>query len=111
MRKRKWIYIQKPQCYCIKCNLCGGTNIEWSEYEHMIWCFDCKKDVPGTGGVFDGPIPLGASRLLGMNFDRIELKTGQRLYMTRWGGKMKHKFIYCHRKPKPEYDPQYIEAE
>ena len=109
MRKRKWIYIQKPQCYCIECNLCGGTNIEWSEYEHMIWCYDCKKDVPGTGGVFDGPIPLGTSRLLGMNFDRIELKTGQRLYMTQYG--RSSKLIYCHRKPKLKDDPQYAEAE
>ena len=106
MKKRKWIYIQPPQHYCMECNLCGGRNIEWSEYEHMIWCYDCKKDVPGNGGVFDGPIPLGASRLLGMNFDRIELKTGQRLYMTQYH--RNGKLTYCHKKPKPENDPQYI---
>ena len=108
MRKRKWIYIQKPQDYEISCNLCNGSNIAWSEYEHMIWCYDCKKDVPGDGGVFDGPIPLRASRLLGLDFDRIELKTGQRLYMTQHGGS--GKLIYCHKKPKPENDPQYVKG-
>lgn len=104
MRKRKWIYIQKPQDYEISCDLCGGSNIAWSEYEHMIWCYDCEKDTPGNGGVFDGPIALKATRLLGMNLDRIDLKTGQRLYCTQRG----HKLIWCHKKPKPEHDPQYI---
>jgi len=104
MRKRKWIYIQKPQDYGINCDLCGGSNIEWSEFEHMIWCYDCQKDTPGDGGVFDGPIPMGASRLLGMNFDRVEIKTGQRLYCTQRGRKL----IWCHKKPNPENDPQYV---
>jgi len=104
MRKRKWIYIQPPQDYGFSCDICGGSNIEWSEFEHMIWCYDCQKDTPGDGGVFGGPIGMGASRLLGMNFDRIELKTRQRLYCTQRGRKL----IWCHEKPKPEYDPQYI---
>jgi len=104
MKKRKWIYIQKPQSYGVSCNLCKGINIEWSEYEHMIWCFDCEKDVSGTDGIFNGPMLMHTSNLLGMNFDRIELKTGQRLYMTRRGDK----FIWCHKKPNPKYDPQYI---
>ena len=104
MRKRKWIYIQKPQAYSMTCNLCDGTNIEWSEFEHMIWCYDCKKDVPGTEGIFNGPVGMGLCRLLGMNFDRIELKTDQRLYMTRRGKKI----IYCHKKPSPKYDPQLL---
>jgi len=104
MKRRKWIYIQKPQSYGITCDICGGENIEWSEFEHMIWCYDCEKDTPGQGGVFDGPIPMGVCGLLGMNFDHIDLKTGQRLYMTRRGNKI----IYCRKKPKPQYDPQYI---
>ncbi len=104
MRHRKWIYIQKPQVYGFKCDLCGGDNIEWSEFEHMIWCYDCEKDTPGKEGIFDGPIPMGVSRLLGMNFDRIELKTGQRLYMTYRGNRI----IYCHKKPSLKYDPQAI---
>lgn len=72
----------KPQSYEISCDLCGGSNIEWSEYEHMIWCYDCKKDTRGNGGVFDGPIPLGAAKLMGLSFDRIDLATGERLYET-----------------------------
>lgn len=106
MRKRKWIYVQKPQDYCISCDLCGGSNIAWSEYEHMIWCYSCQKDTRGNGGIFDGPIALGLTKLLGINFDRIELKTGERLYMTRRGNKI----IYCHKKPSPKYDAQYIEG-
>ena len=107
MRKRKWIYIQKPQVYCIACDICGGDNIEWSEFEHLIWCYDCEKDTRGNGGVFDGPIPIGAAGLLGMNFDRIELKTGERLYMTKRG----HRVIYCHKKPSQKYDPQLWRSE
>lgn len=104
MRKRKWIYIQKPQVYEITCDLCGGSNIEWSEFEHMIWCYDCKKDTPGNSGIFDGPIGIKLCALLGMSFDRIDLKTGERLYMTSRGNKT----IWCHKKPSPKYDPQYL---
>jgi len=106
MKKRTWIYIQSPQAYGYSCELCHGSNITWSEFEHKIWCHDCEKDIDGEGGVFDGPIPLGLSRLMGMNFDRIELKTGQRLYMTMRGSK----FIYCHKKPSEKYDAQYIKG-
>ena len=106
MKKRKWIYIQKPQEYEIKCDLCGGDNIEWSEFESMIWCYDCQKDTRGDGGVFDGPIPMKASQLLGMNFDRIDLKTGARLYCTQVGNKI----TWRRKKPKPEHDPQYFES-
>ena len=102
MKKRKWIYIQNPKVYGISCDLCNGDNIEWSEFERMIWCYDCKKDTHGNEGIFDGPIPMGCSNLIGMNFDRIELKTGQRLYMTRRGNKI----VYCHKKPNPKYNPQ-----
>lgn len=54
-----------------------GTNITWSEYEHKIWCYDCKIDTKGFGGVFDGPIPIQASYLLGITFDRFNLETKQ----------------------------------
>lgn len=75
MRKRKWVYCQQPTVYEISCDLCGGSNITWSEFEHMIWCYDCKKDTRGTEGIFDGPIPLEVSKILGISFDRIDLKT------------------------------------
>lgn len=74
MKKRKWVYIQKPQEYEISCDICGGSNIEWSEFEHMIWCYDCEKDTPGNGGVFDGPIPFQAAQILGLNFMRYYFK-------------------------------------
>ena len=81
MQKRKWVYIMKPQAYELKCDLCGGSNIEWSEFEHMIWCYDCEKDTPGNGGIFGVPIPLVISEIFGISFDRIEIATGERLYM------------------------------
>ena len=74
MKKRKlrtWIYIQKPVSYEIYCDKCGGHMITWSEYEHMIWCYQCRIDTPGTGGIFSGPIPLEVSKILGVSFDRF----------------------------------------
>jgi len=81
MRKRKWSWIMKPTSYEMVCDICGGHNIAWSEYEHMIWCYDCQKDTPGSGGIFDGPVPIGVCELLGLSFDRVDLKTGDRLYL------------------------------
>ena len=74
MRKRTWHYVQHPVDYCITCDKCGGVNIEWSEFDHMIWCYDCRIDTRGTGGIFDGPIPLGVTELLGMSLDRYNMK-------------------------------------
>jgi len=70
MRKRKWIYIQKPVNYGMSCDKCGRKNIEWSEFEHMVWCYDCKIDTRGNEGIFSGPIPLEVSKLFGTSFDR-----------------------------------------
>lgn len=78
MKKRKWIYVQPPMAYGVFCDLCGNPYVEWSEFEHMVWCWRCLKDTPGTCGIFDGPVPFGdASKILGICFDRIDLKTGQ----------------------------------
>ena len=79
MRKRKWIYVHHPLTYDMRCDKCWdedmssntGKNIAWSEYEHCIWCYDCKIDTPGFGGIFDGPIPIGVTRMLGISFFRI----------------------------------------
>ena len=79
MEKRTWCYCMKPTAYEISCDLCGGTNIHWSEFEHMIWCYDCEKDTPGNPGIFDGPIPIKLCEMLGMSFDRIDLTTGERI--------------------------------
>ena len=79
----------QPSAYEISCDICGGTNITWSEFQKMIWCFDCKKDTPGSGGVFDGPIPIHTAEMLGLSFDKIDLKTGKRLPMKIIGDHVK----------------------
>jgi len=89
MKKRTWHYIMKPVAYEISCDKCNGTNIEWSEYEHKIWCYDCQIDTDGNGGIFDGPIPLGASELLGISFDRWNVKKQRVEYMKVVGYKVK----------------------
>lgn len=83
MRKRKRCYIMNPVAYEISCNLCGGSNITWSEYEHCIWCYDCQRDTIGTEGIFSGPIPFEMCKILGISFDKIDLKTGKRLYLMK----------------------------
>ena len=97
MKKRKWIYIMKPQKYEISCDICEGSNIEWSEYDGMIWCYDCEKDTKGIEGIFGGPIPVNALSLFGLSLDRIDLKTGKRLYIhvagnkITWGEEIPHR--------------------
>lgn len=73
LKKRTWHYIQKPQKYEITCDKCGGTNLDWSEYEGKIWCYSCEIDTEGTSGVFGGPIGIGAAAILGMSFDRWDM--------------------------------------
>ena len=80
MKRRKWVFIMPPVSYGISCNLCNGE-VQWSEYERLVWCWRCLKDVPGNPGLFDGPIPLKACEILGISLDKIDLKTGKRLYM------------------------------
>jgi len=84
MRKRKWVYVHHPTAYDIRCINCWdgdlnetGTNIDWSEYEHMIWCYECQKDLCGFSGVFDGPVAFGLSGILGVSFNRIYFKSGK----------------------------------
>ncbi len=75
MKKREECLVQKPQVYGIKCDVCGSDNLAWSEYDKMIWCYKCEIDTPGTGGIFDGPIPIELCKTLGISFDKINLKT------------------------------------
>ena len=49
MQKREWVYVMDPAEYEIECDHCDGTNIAWSEFKHMIWCYDCKIDTKGFG--------------------------------------------------------------
>ncbi|MBU6231381.1 hypothetical protein KGP36_01830 [Patescibacteria group bacterium] len=80
-KKRETCFIQQPAVYEVFCDLCGSVNTTWSEYEHMIWCFECEKDTPGTSGIFGGPIPIQVSKMLGISFDKIEIATGDILRM------------------------------
>jgi len=85
---RDWCYCQKPEAYEVYCDICEGNNTTWSEYEGLIWCYDCEKDTRGTGGIFDGPIPLGACSLMGISFDRIRLADNKLLKMKIEDGKI-----------------------
>jgi hypothetical protein len=75
--KRRYMYVQKPQEYEMSCDRCHGSNIQWSEWEGLIWCYDCKVDTKGDGGVFDGPIPIQTAELLGLCFDRVDIENGK----------------------------------
>ncbi len=81
MQKRESCLCQQPFVYEIKCDQCGGTNITWSEYEKMIWCYDCERDTPGTGGIFTGPIPVNMCAMLGISFDKIRFSDNKILKM------------------------------
>lgn len=82
---REWCYCQKPEVYEIYCDICGGNNTTWSEYEKLIWCYDCKKDTAGTGGIFDGPISHKLCEMMGVSFDRIRISDGELLKMVNDG--------------------------
>jgi hypothetical protein len=77
LARRTWAYVCQPFDYEIVCDLCGGHNITWSEWEHMIWCYDCQRDTPGTGGIFDGPIAFEACEMLGIPLWHVDLATGR----------------------------------
>lgn len=81
MEKRTWHYILPPMAYEITCSKCRGSNLEWSEFRHHIWCYDCEIDFDPKdsehAGVFSGPIPIQAAYLLGLTFDRFNLETHQ----------------------------------
>ncbi len=89
MKKRKFHYICPPADYAIRCDKCGSINIEWSEYEHMIWCYDCKVDTEGSGCIFDGPTPWGAMQMLGIPLDRWNMKKQRIEYIRLCGDKLK----------------------
>jgi len=76
--KRTHCYRQGPNRYEIQCPKDGGHKITWSEYERRIWCYECHEDyIPEHAGIFDGPICVELSHLLGISFDRLNVKTGR----------------------------------
>ncbi|MCK5615838.1 hypothetical protein KAR91_78970 [Candidatus Pacearchaeota archaeon] len=86
LKKRTECFAIKPAEWGIICDICGGDNLHWSEWEGLIWCYDCEKDTKGTGGIFDGPIPMGAAELFGFCFDKIHIESGKIMEMVRDGG-------------------------
>lgn len=77
-QKRDWCYAQPPQVYEVASCECGSQKFTWSEYKHRCWCFGCGRDyVPEHNGIFDGPIPMHLSVMMGIRFDRINLATGE----------------------------------
>lgn len=76
--RRIWVYMQRPKDYGIAGCPCGNENPYWSEYADMLWCPACQKDfVPEHNGIFDGPIPVNAAYLMGIDLRRVNLQTGE----------------------------------
>ncbi len=74
-KKRKYCFALKPPAFEIKCPECGKTNLDWSEFENCIWCYDCEKDIEDYTSPLSGPVPIRVAYALGLNFDRINLET------------------------------------
>ncbi len=71
--KRTWHYIMKPQdLFEVQCTKCKGINLEWSEWDDHIWCFDCEIDFNDYDHI-SGPIPVMAAYMLGMTFDKFDI--------------------------------------
>lgn len=90
MKKRKWVYCMQPAEFSMECDKCHGTNITWSEFEHLIWCYDCQIDTEGEKGIFEGPIPFFASELMGISFARYYIKSRT----IKYPHLLNHKIVY-----------------
>ena len=76
LTKRTWVYVQRPREYGMGPCSCGNADPDWSEFKGRLWCARCEVDfVPAHTGIFDGPVPVNAARLLGISFDRFNLET------------------------------------
>lgn len=74
--KRTEVYVLCPREYEMGPCLCGNPDPEWSEFKRHLWCPVCQIDfIPEQIGVFDGPIPINASHLLGLCFATINIET------------------------------------
>lgn len=78
LQKRTWCYVQAPCLYEMAPCACGNHDTQWSEYQGHLWCERCQIDFkPSHNGIFDGPIPVAISAMLGISFDRFNLETRQ----------------------------------
>jgi len=76
MKKRTECYVCNPQALDLFCPNDPDHKITWSEYEEHIWCYDCNEDIKYEPG-FAGPIPVEASKLLGIDYRKYNIKTGK----------------------------------
>lgn len=75
---RDWVYVLSPDKYEFAPCKCGEVSNQWSEYTNHLWCSNCSIDfIPDHNGIFDGPIPVELSKMLGLSFDRFSLITGK----------------------------------
>jgi len=81
IEKRTWIWAGKPlEDYEMADHECGSGQVEWSEYAKHLWCKACEVDyIPAHAGIFDGPVPVNACRMMGIPLVRIDLTTGEML--------------------------------
>ncbi len=75
LKKRTWHYLQNPAHHEITCQKCHGSNLDWSEYEGHVWCYDCNIDFTGYNSVLSGPVAIHLAAMLGISTDRYDLKT------------------------------------
>lgn len=79
LQKRTAVYIQRPKEYEISgCPRCGNDDPDWSEFISHLWCPRCQIDFqPASGGIFSGPVPINAARMLGIDLRMVEIATGR----------------------------------
>jgi hypothetical protein len=75
--KRIWCYIQKPAQHEISCPKCKGTNLDWSEWDKHIWCYNCKKDYSNYSSALSGPVPVQVATMLGLSLDMFNIETNE----------------------------------
>jgi len=76
LKKRRDCYICNPHFLDLCCPVDEDHKITWSEYEGHIWCYVCEKDIRYKPG-FAGPIPMGLAGLLGIDYRKYNIKTGE----------------------------------
>lgn len=78
LERRTHVYVQRPKIFGLSGCKCGNDDPDWSEYKGHLWCPSCQIDfAPEDSGVFDGPIPIQCSAILGIFFDTIDLASGK----------------------------------
>jgi len=78
LEKRTHVYVMRPKEYEIAGCKCGNGDPDWSEFKGRLWCQVCQIDfIPEHNGIFDGPIPVNAMKMLGIPLDRYNIATGE----------------------------------